>query len=283
MPYKNNSNVLSLIEACEISLTPNSFRVFYEFLEGDIDALVAIVSQEIKNNTLTENRVNEIHDQFFGAPQTILNRLSSLIETLRKQIFNLSKDNSYAEMSLSIMSKEVDSLKMQLDNEKKRSHTDSLTKLGNRLLFEEIMSKDFDDENKTVIMMDIDHFKKINDKYGHEKGDDVLRSLSNVLFEVAEDKPVESILRYGGEEFVIIVNGDEDMGIKVAESVQDKLKHMSDSSKAIPFTLSFGVAQSNHDLKHAFSNADRALYFSKNNGRNQISYQSYFEQSRGMN
>jgi len=151
---------------------------------------------------------------------------------------------------------------------------DSLTNCYNRRVLFEVMNKDFSElttiTNYSIIMVDIDHFKKVNDAHGHLTGDKVICSIANILQSSVRKSDI--VARFGGEEFCIILSGtskEEAMGI--AESMCGKVKASRFDDVAV--TCSFGVASIQASTKTAtdlIHQADIALYKSKSNGRNQV-------------
>ena len=158
------------------------------------------------------------------------------------------------------------------------SHTDALTFLPNRKqiigdLQREAMFADRYGTPFAISMLDVDHFKKINDTYGHTAGDEVLRSLADELRQ--HIRHPDSIGRYGGEEFLVILPHST---LKAAAEQAERLcKHVrslviKSGEHDISLTVSLGVAQYkvHEEGWQAFlSRADKALYQAKNNGRNQ--------------
>jgi len=134
------------------------------------------------------------------------------------------------------------------------------------------------------MMLDVDHFKKINDKFGHNVGDEVLIQLANILKEVARDTDI--IARYGGEEIGIICPQTDIGGAKIfAERMREKIdteltvslakmrvaNGINVDGKVHNITVSIGVACFNDNVKDSFDfikQADKALYEAKNTGRN---------------
>ena len=166
-----------------------------------------------------------------------------------------------------------------------KSITDPLTGLFNRAHFEEYMANEeprlatlpagSDHRNLTVIMGDIDHFKKINDKYGHPAGDYVIKTVGQIFQRTF--RKTDIVCRYGGEEFLVILPASDAAGSLVAaEKARQSIESYDFNFEGtnIPVTMSLGVAQLmvGHELgKDAIARADAALYHSKQNGRNQIS------------
>jgi diguanylate cyclase (GGDEF)-like protein len=129
-----------------------------------------------------------------------------------------------------------------------------------------------------VVMMDVDFFKRYNDRYGHSAGDDALRKVAQVIGEHAR-RPLDCTARYGGEEFVGVWYGlTEEQLLVILESIRSGIEGLSvsheDSDAAQVVTLSIGVAylapQPRHSLEDALRLADVALYLAKEQGRNRI-------------
>ena len=125
--------------------------------------------------------------------------------------------------------------------------------------------------------LDLDHFKKINDTYGHEAGDEVLRVLAKVG--TANCRKMDVFARWGGDEFVAAL---PDTDAALARTIAEKLRaqvetqdfeHVWPNGHAIPFTVSIGVttrAPAEHDVEAIMKRADQALYKTKETGRNSI-------------
>lgn len=123
------------------------------------------------------------------------------------------------------------------------------------------------ESKETVIMMDIDHFKNINDSYGHEVGDEILKKVVSLI--KSRLRKLDMLFRYGGDEFIIILNEiDSDSAGKLAEELR-KLVEDSDVSKT---TISMGIAELKKDESTIdwMSRCDKSLYKAKKDGRNRI-------------
>lgn len=121
----------------------------------------------------------------------------------------------------------------------------------------------------SIMILDIDHFKHFNDKYGHETGDAVLRIVSETLAEAIRDK-YDVVGRLGGEEFGILLLNPNDMSFEVA----DRIRRLISVVPAVEqITVSIGLAYYGEDgttWEELYNNADKALYYAKENGRNQV-------------
>lgn len=161
---------------------------------------------------------------------------------------------------------------------KTASRVDGLTGLYNRRYWQER----FDEMHKlcvrrekpsTALMLDIDHFKRINDTYGHQAGDKVIKMLAALIKRCVRETDLAG--RYGGEEFAIILN---DSSVEDAKIVAERIRQLAQrlvvehEGESISFTVSLGLAQFTPDFKGALAwleCADQALYEAKENGRNQ--------------
>lgn len=158
---------------------------------------------------------------------------------------------------------------------------DSLTGVKNRAAFDKRLQAEGRISRRqqtpmAVLMLDIDHFKKINDKYGHLAGDQTLRVIADTLSSQLK-RPTDLVSRFGGEEFAIILPSTDDEGaMAVAENIRRAVEELAIhwESQNIPLTLSIGVSSNiieseDHPLK-LLEQADRALYQAKNQGRNRV-------------
>ncbi|MTI65844.1 MAG: diguanylate cyclase [Firmicutes bacterium] len=160
----------------------------------------------------------------------------------------------------------------------KISITDPLTKVNNRRRIIEIARNEFNESKKnnqdlSLCMIDIDHFKRVNDTYGHAIGDLVLKKLANECKNII--RKVDSFGRFGGEEFIIILpETDSDSAFNIAERIRNKISNMeiNNEEEKIFITISIGVSTLKDETKinDLINKADKALYDAKNNGRNQV-------------
>lgn len=158
------------------------------------------------------------------------------------------------------------------------SQTDFLTGLYNRKFLVEKIEQEIErcnlmKEDFTLVMMDIDYFKKINDQFGHDCGDVVLREVAQIIKSMI--RTTDCIARWGGEEFLLFLPGTPVKGaLRVAEKVRRAIEeHAFDCrSVCIKATMTLGVAvyQEGESLDEVVKHADIAVYNGKNNGRNQV-------------
>ncbi len=156
----------------------------------------------------------------------------------------------------------------------KLSITDPVTQLTNHRFFQEKIRLEWDknkkkDQNLSLIMIDVDHFKKFNDRFGHPEGDKFLQKISGTLQDLTPQHA--SISRYGGEEFsVILPQTSSTEALAVAESMRTKILEMN--FKNYPLSISLGVAtapEHANSVDELIISADQSLYQAKRRGRNQ--------------
>ncbi|MGZ8190967.1 MAG: diguanylate cyclase [Methylococcaceae bacterium] len=175
-------------------------------------------------------------------------------------------------------------LKRQRDQLSRLSSLDALTGIANRRSFEDFLEQEWRravrlSEVMSLIFMDIDHFKKYNDNYGHVAGDECLKEISNIL-KTSLKRPIDLLARYGGEEFVCVLPRTDIQGaLHIAEKIHEAIlakaipHAFSDTSDCV--TLSFGVASLNPVREQNIPSdliiaADNMLYKAKIQGRNRI-------------
>ena len=156
------------------------------------------------------------------------------------------------------------------------SNTDPLTHLNNRKYYNEIIIKSIGLFNRyetpfTFVIFDIDNFKQINDKYGHNEGDNVLINLSNYIKSHIREN--DYIFRIGGEEFVIILsNTNINNGKQLCKKICEGTSKSKDIFKSKRVTISIGATEikENDTEDSIFKRADSLLYKAKNNGKNRV-------------
>jgi diguanylate cyclase (GGDEF)-like protein len=173
-----------------------------------------------------------------------------------------------------------DRLKQSNQQLKELSQTDALTGLANRRHLMDILATEFErsrrnDVHFSLLMIDLDHFKKVNDTYGHQEGDVVLRSLAELM--LCHLRQYDTAARFGGEEFSLILpETDPVEAAGVAERMRKSIAKMAFTGEIekLQITASIGVATSpNPKINHAedlLRAADDALYEAKGNGRNRV-------------
>jgi diguanylate cyclase len=190
-----------------------------------------------------------------------------------------------AELGRVQAARQVESTRQELERVSVQASTDTLTKIANRLTFEShldaaIARAQESQGNLGLIMVDLDHFKRLNDTHGHQAGDQALRLIGQCLGKISRGPVL--CARYGGEEFAIVVS---DVTAPKLENLADKIRTVIErlsfkyGDAQVSFTASMGVAHVSFardrvDAAELISRADEALYQAKRNGRNRVEVSS---------
>ncbi|MDG1122690.1 MAG: diguanylate cyclase [Glaciecola sp.] len=197
--------------------------------------------------------------------------LSQMVRTIHEQKKSLLELNVSLEEKVNLRTAALNQVNAELIS---LSRHDALTGVHNRLAIDEVLKHDFlqfkrSSISYTVMLLDVDFFKSVNDKYGHTVGDEVLKTIASTLNSCMRE--TDFVARYGGEEFLIILPDTKEQSFILAE----KLRHVV-SSLTFPLgqklTVSIGLSIVNVDdnaPEDAVRRADKALYIAKENGRNQ--------------
>lgn len=167
------------------------------------------------------------------------------------------------------------------EQKEKMSQTDPLTGLYNHGHFQYLLGREIKRSNRynhplSLIMLDMDHFKVYNDKFGHPAGDALLKTISRLILDVLRENDIAA--RYGGEEFAIILpQTSKDNALKIAEKIRNKIENFSfENKKVLPgghLTVSLGIAAFPDDTRDKHSliqSADQLMYKAKAAGRNRV-------------
>lgn len=157
------------------------------------------------------------------------------------------------------------------------ANADKVTGIFNRQYFDKISAEEFEkakvaQRNFSILFVDLDHFKEVNDNYGHRTGDDVLRAIAWLIQKACRNTDI--VARYGGEEIVVILpNTVSDDAIKIGEEIREIVAKQTRERLGIAVTVSVGVAgfpQDGDSLSSILEKADQALYQAKEKGRNRV-------------
>jgi len=217
---------------------------------------------------LPDGRIRHLHS--ICAPLVKDGEVQSVVEVIRDISERVTTERELAEKTSEL--RMTNRLLAQL------AVTDSLTQLYNRRHFDEVLYKEIKRFNRrkytslSLMMIDIDHFKELNDRFGHLAGDSVLREIARVLREGVRE--TDTIARYGGEEFVIVMPDTHlDGAAYKAEVLRQKVQRQEfpGSTEPVYCTISIGVAAYVTGFPHdLIKTADKALYQAKNGGRNTV-------------
>jgi diguanylate cyclase len=199
--------------------------------------------------------------------KNIVSYLSDTINNTKEQHHELSKQ-------LSTTQQEINQLKQKLELSRREALIDSLTGLLNRRgCDDKLQALDFEQTHSSLVI-DIDHFKKINDNFGHFIGDKVIQRIATIIKSHLTEQ--DFAVRFGGEEFLVVMTNKSIIEAKeVAEKIRIAIEKMKliqrgTSEPLPPISVSIGIAQNNNtqDWPSLFKEADNALYQAKKSGRN---------------
>lgn len=205
-----------------------------------------------------------------------VNIQDSLVQNLR----HIVQVNQKMENDLVVSKFKLEETAQQLDRSRKEARTDSLCKVANRKAVDETLNflvSRFQSQKKSfgLMLIDIDHFKRINDTFGHEAGDEVLINVGKALKECV--RPVDFVGRLGGDEFVLMIEGLNDtnaefVGKRIRSTIELYNFSVGHKGESTVVTLSMGltVIRTSDSAKDLYRRADHALYRSKELGRNQL-------------
>ena len=211
--------------------------------------------------------------------------LQAIAADLMESALKSKQDNMALQANLDTARQEAVQLRDQLEQHRREALIDPLTGLYNRRALEqhmEILWPATGERVLSVLALDIDHFKRINDTYGHAIGDVVLRHVADTLHKSIRGEDIA--VRFGGEEFLILLPDTPLAGAeKVAETIRSRVEALRltrrhDNLTLAPFTISLGVAmrRESDDHESLLERADQALYRSKSGGRNQVTVEATF-------
>ncbi len=216
--------------------------------------------------------------------QALKSKLDSMSEQIEARLAqdkerDLKVEARFGEMTTHIQLLETEATEMRsaLKLKNDQALNDALTGIPNRLAYDERIINEFArwkrfNTSLMLLVWDIDHFKNINDRFGHQAGDIALRKIATVFS--SEMRETDFVARYGGEEFAMLLPGaSPEEALKKANVIRDKVKNCGFNSKGKPIaiTASCGLTGfSGEDTpEKAFARADKALYQAKDNGRDQ--------------
>ncbi|BCH59700.1 MULTISPECIES: GGDEF domain-containing protein [Rhizobium/Agrobacterium group] len=259
----------------------NSNRIIenaHSRLVSELDNLLRLMKQEQSSletyNKLLDETCSRINAKSSGSVELLRNAIALLTRATDDTLAHGEKTaESFTQKSV-----EMDAVRRELDEYKRIANTDSLTRLANRRAFDERMAGLFNYPSTltttSLMLIDIDHFKKINDTFGHPVGDKILATVAGVI---RANAPRDAfVARAGGEEFAIIVEGMPDTEVfGLCERIRTNLENtlFRNSRTGVnygPVTVSIGfaLAANCQDPGELYSRSDIALYCAKNAGRN---------------
>lgn len=241
-------------------------------LTGEIMALLAQERSSLEKYVdLLDCTTSGIADKQLG--QEFLSKIASILSNATASTLKQSLENAG---NISRHSTELHEIRQELQAYKNLADTDELTGLWNRRAFNRSLARIYQEKRQlivsTLILIDIDRFKNLNDRHGHLVGDRVLKEVAEVMR--SKCGPHVSLYRVGGEEFALIVEGLGDAStLELADRIRQAVEnHIVDDKVELSVTISAGIckATDGSSPEDLFTKADGALYASKSEGRNRV-------------
>jgi diguanylate cyclase len=268
-----------------IALDKNSFKEMFRALDDIVEKLsiqlIDVIEKSDQSNADIKTIKQELEhydDESDLDFQTMHKKLYKIATALEESVTTLNDSVKIQNTQVESLSEKIEKLEEELKEAKEASREDFLTKVYNKRGLDEffrIKENEFDryERNYSIVIFDLDHFKKVNDTYGHDAGDTILTAFAHILKEGT--RAVDIVGRFGGEEFVAILSETDLKGaIKFAQKV---CKHTWGAKflykdVRIEISVSAGVAERAkfNSLKGTLNSADEQLYHAKRMGRNRV-------------
>jgi diguanylate cyclase len=257
-----------------------------------LDRELSSVSEAISKAHKSQAAYGETLDQAATSIESVGDGagLQAIVTGLTSATRKVQSENETLEKRLDASTREVARLREHLEQVRRDAMTDALTNLANRKAFDEHLEAacaraDAEDGALTLAVLDIDHFKRFNDTWGHQTGDQVLRYVASVMGRVAKDPRIAA--RYGGEEFAMIFPNESLGQVESAlEAVRKEIGSRSlrrrstdDELGAVTLSAGFARRRPGETASALLDRADAALYASKHAGRNRVTSADRLEQA----
>lgn len=258
----------------EVKFVNEKMASFKDVLKDVIVGLKNVSKGGAKAASTIENSLLELES---AAEQNDIDRLRAVVKKTITDISSaVSEQSTQLHQQMRSLGNTLSSMREELAATKKKLEIDPLTKLNNRGAFDQTIEQYlelclFSGQKLGVFMIDLDHFKMINDNYGHAIGDDVLVKAANTIA-LSFPRKNDFIARYGGEEFVVLLLDVDESQIKeLAKRLLDAFRkielHHVDPPLTITASLGYTHARSDDTVSSLMKRADDALYLAKNEGR----------------
>lgn len=267
-------------------LSERDLELFHE-LSGSFQNSISGVQQDIAKTLETSQDFSALLAECYAGLYNIKrNNIESFddvlkfVERLTAESITMQQEAFSFQKKLELAYQEISDLRGALVDSQIQANTDKLTGLYNRGKFDEDIVSFFHNKSpsqkSTLIFIDVDHFKQLNDTYGHLTGDETLKKIATKITRHTEGKG--QAFRYGGEEFCITARFDSvGEAVNFAQALKQDISRLSvknkEANKAVhPVTASFGIAfvDDEIDQTQLIARADKALYLAKKHGRDRI-------------
>ena len=252
----------------------------HDRITGELEGMLRLLKQEQSSLESYSKLLGETYSRISSKSASSADILSSVISVLSNATGDTMEKGKVVVKHMVERAREMEQVRLELDEYKRIANTDPLTRLANRRAFDEELSKIYDDPRNAMyyalIVADIDHFKKFNDAFGHPVGDRVLGVVAAVMKSTLRKDVFVS--RTGGEEFAVVLQGTNlEVTMEIAERIRravelTPLKNQKTGVDYGPITLSLGICMATDadSAEELYNKADVALYAAKNTGRNRV-------------
>ena len=270
-------------EVCKTHLSDSDAQAAQQNIgrqfETQLSAVLTMIQKSVSDNESFAEVLDKIEEDL---PQSVTaDHIDTILQSLMVENRRMAEQSQALNDGLRQSQRQIEQLNRELEEVRSQSMRDPLTGIANRRAFDarlaaELNSSSEDNSQLCLALADIDHFKKVNDTYGHRVGDEVLKVFATIVSE--NIKGQDMVARYGGEEFAIILPRTD---IRSAFNLIDKIRQQFAKTNLIfkqsrqglgQITCSFGIAsyRPGVDAKTFVEQADRKLYLAKDLGRNQV-------------
>ena len=248
-------------------------------MADEVNQITAMISAALGETTNYSEKLDEVSNEL--STNVDSKAVKTIVESLMLATENMKKNNSMLESKLAESNRQISELSGSLSDVRSEARTDQLTGIANRKHFDETIEKEvaIANEKETdlcVLIGDIDHFKRFNDTFGHQTGDQVLRLVASTLSDGVQGN--DMVARYGGEEFAVVLTKTS---LAEAQKIADRIRTAVEGKELVKrstgenlgsITICFGAAiyRPGEPIDDLVGRADSALYFAKHSGRNQV-------------
>jgi len=250
-------------------------------IEATVSQVLELIAETNGNTELYGARLASLSGKLNVQPSNNLAELRVVIAGVLQHTQQMAQQNKVLEQRLSSSSDTIRELRENLEDVRRESLTDGLTGVSNRKYFDamlrELAKQAMESgEPLALLMLDVDHFKRFNDSFGHQMGDQVLKLVARTLTQCVKGR--DMVARYGGEEFAVILPATQLISAAtVAEQIRNtvankKIVKRSTGEDLGRITLSIGAAVFDYGetLSDLIARGDEALYLAKRTGRNKV-------------
>ena len=280
---KNFADELKILTKKRIKKDEDELRRKFVDIDKITEALSRKIINLLKSSDMSGEEIKVISKELVNIDtkdsfEKVREKLITITESLDTEINKFSEEIKKENNDILLLKKKVESLEKQLKEVKQEAKTDDLTQMLNKKALNDELKKQEEyfkrfSRTYSIIFFDIDHFKNVNDTYGHDAGDVILKSIGLLLNRYSRE--IDVVGRFGGEEFIIIAPETIKEGAKVfAEKIRRviaKTKFMYKNTR-IDINISAGVAEriETNSMEETLKLSDERLYKAKKNGRNRV-------------